>query len=203
VSLHVPQLPSTQWMIGEAEIAAMKPNSILINASRGTVGRIEPLAEAIREKRLVGAAVDVFPVEPKSTKHEFVSPLRGLDNVILTPHIGGSTLEAQANIGLEVAHKLITYSDTGASTSSVNLPEVALPAHPGKHRVLHIHRNIPGVMYEINRILSDGEVNISAQFLQTRDNVGYVVVDLDARSSDMALEKLAKVPGTIRTRVLF
>jgi len=149
----------------------------------------------------------VFPVEPKTTKDEFVSPLRGLDNVILTPHIGGSTLEAQANIGLEVAHKLIPYSDTGASPSSVNLPvnlpEVALPAHPGKHRVLHIHRNIPGVMSEINRILSDGEVNISAQFLQTRDNVGYVVVDLDARSSDMALEKLAKVPGTIRTRVLF
>ncbi|QXL85464.1 phosphoglycerate dehydrogenase [Comamonas sp. NLF-1-9] len=203
VSLHVPQLPSTQWMMGAEQIAQMKPGSILINASRGTVVEIEPLAEAVKAGRIVGAAIDVFPVEPKSTGDEFVSPLRGLDNVILTPHIGGSTLEAQANIGLEVAHKLITYSDTGTSTSSVNLPEVALPAHPGKNRLLHIHRNIPGVMSEINRILSDGEVNISAQFLQTRDNVGYVVVDLDARSSDMALEKLAKVPGTIRTRVLF
>jgi len=203
VSLHVPDLPSTKWMIKAAEIARLKPGAILINAARGTVVEIEPLAQAIRDKKLLGAAIDVFPVEPKSTKDEFVSPLRGLDNVILTPHIGGSTMEAQANIGLEVAHKLITYSDNGTSTSSVNFPEVALPAHPGKHRLLHIHRNVPGVLSQINRILSDNDINIGGQYLQTNEAIGYVVIDLDARSSDLALEKLAQVPGTIRCRVLF
>ncbi|SDM22832.1 D-3-phosphoglycerate dehydrogenase [Oryzisolibacter propanilivorax] len=203
VSLHVPELPSTQWMIGAAEIAAMKPGAILINASRGTVVEIDPLAEAIRSKHLAGAAVDVFPKEPKSNKDEFVSPLRGLDNVILTPHIGGSTMEAQANIGIEVAAKLIRYSDNGTSTTAVNFPEVALPAHEGKHRLLHVHQNVPGVLSQINRILSENDINIAAQYLQTREDVGYVVIDLDARSSDVALEKLGQVPGTLRTRVLF
>ena len=203
VSLHVPELPSTQWMIGAAEIAAMKPGGILINAARGTVVEIEPLAQALRDKKLLGAAIDVFPVEPRSNKDEFISPLRGLDNVILTPHIGGSTIEAQANIGLEVAEKLVKYSDNGTSTSSVNFPEVALPAHPGKHRLLHIHRNVPGVLSEINRILADNHVNISAQYLQTNEAVGYVVIDMDAASSDVALEKLEQVSGTIRSRVLF
>ncbi len=203
VSLHVPELASTQWMIGAAQIAAMKPGAILINASRGTVVEIEPLAEAIRGGRLAGAAIDVFPKEPKSNKDEFVSPLRGLDNVILTPHIGGSTMEAQANIGVEVAAKLIRYSDNGTSTSSVNFPEVALPEQGGRHRLLHIHQNVPGVLSQINGILSDNDVNISAQYLQTREDIGYVVIDLDARSSDVALEKLAQVPGTLRTRVLF
>ena len=203
VSLHVPDLPSTQWMIKAEEIAQMKPGSILINASRGKVVEIAPLAEAIKAKKLLGAAVDVFPVEPKSNKDEFVSPLRGLDNVILTPHIGGSTMEAQANIGVEVAAKLITYSDNGTSTSSVNFPEVALPAHPGKHRLLHIHQNVPGVLSQINRILSENDINIAAQYLQTRGDLGYVVIDLDAKSSDLALQKLAQVPGTIRSRVLF
>ncbi|MBS0391600.1 MAG: phosphoglycerate dehydrogenase [Proteobacteria bacterium] len=203
VSLHVPDLPSTQWMMGAAQIAAMKPGAILINAARGTVVEIEPLAQAIKDKKLLGAAVDVFPVEPKSNKDEFVSPLRGLDNVILTPHIGGSTMEAQANIGLEVAEKLVRYSDNGTSTSSVNFPEVALPAHPGKHRLLHIHRNVPGVLSQINGILSDNQINIAGQYLQTNEAVGYVVIDLDARSSDLALQKLAQVPGTLRCRVLF
>ncbi len=203
VSLHVPELPSTQWMIGAAEIAAMKPGGILINAARGTVVEIEPLAQALRDKKLLGAAVDVFPVEPRSNKDEFISPLRGLDNVILTPHIGGSTMEAQANIGLEVAEKLVKYSDNGTSTSSVNFPEVALPSHPGKHRLLHIHRNVPGVLSEINRILADNHVNISAQYLQTNEAIGYVVIDMDAASSPLALGKLAQVNGTIRSRVLF
>ena len=203
VSLHVPELPSTQWMIGAAEISAMKPGGILINAARGTVVEIEPLAQALRDKKLLGAAIDVFPVEPRTNKDEFISPLRGLDNVILTPHIGGSTIEAQANIGLEVAEKLVKYSDNGTSTSSVNFPEVALPAHPGKHRLLHIHRNVPGVLSEINRILADNHVNIAAQYLQTNEAVGYVVIDMDAASSDVALEKLAQVSGTIRSRVLF
>ncbi len=203
VSLHVPELPSTQWMIGAAEIAAMKPGGILINAARGTVVEIEPLAEALRQRKLLGAAIDVFPVEPRSNKDEFVSPLRGLDNVLLTPHIGGSTMEAQANIGLEVAEKLVRYSDNGTSTSSVNFPEVALPPHAGKHRILHIHRNVPGVLSEINRILADNHINIAAQYLQTNESVGYVVIDMDAASSPLALDKLAQVPGTIRSRVLF
>jgi D-3-phosphoglycerate dehydrogenase len=203
VSLHVPELPSTQWMIGAAEIAAMKQGGILINAARGTVVDIDALAEGIKSEKLWGAAVDVFPVEPGSNNEEFQSPLRGLDNVILTPHIGGSTMEAQANIGGEVAEKLVKYSDNGTSISSVNFPEVALPAHPGKHRILHIHHNVPGVLSEINRIFSDNHINISGQYLQTNEKVGYVVIDIDAASSDLALEKLADVQGTIRSRVLF
>ena len=203
VSLHVPETAATQWMVGAAEIAAMKPGSVLINASRGTVVEIEPLAEALRAGKLLGAAIDVFPVEPRSNKEMFESPLRGLDNVILTPHVGGSTVEAQANIGIEVAEKLVKYSDNGTSTSSVNFPEVALPAHPGKHRLLHIHRNVPGVLAEINRVFAASQINIASQFLQTNEAIGYVVIDIDAAYSDLALAKLAEVPGTIRSRVLF
>ncbi|MDO9404291.1 MAG: phosphoglycerate dehydrogenase [Polaromonas sp.] len=203
VTLHVPETAATQWMIGAAEIAAMKPGSVLINASRGTVVEIEPLAEALRAKKLLGAAIDVFPVEPRSNKDMFESPLRGLDNVILTPHVGGSTMEAQENIGIEVAEKLVKYSDNGTSTSSVNFPEVALPAHPGKHRLLHIHKNVPGVLSEINRVFAANNINIASQYLQTNDAVGYVVIDIDAAHSDIALARLAEVPGTIRSRVLF
>ena len=203
VTLHVPELPSTQWMIGPDEIAAMKPGGILINAARGKVVDIDALAAALKAKKLWGAAIDVFPVEPGSNNEEFVSPLRGLDNVILTPHVGGSTMEAQANIGGEVAETLVKYSDNGTSISSVNFPEVALPAHPGKHRLLHIHQNVPGVLSEINRIFSENHINIASQYLQTDEKVGYVVIDIDAASSDLALEKLAAVSGTIRSRVLF
>ena len=203
VSLHVPELPSTQWMMGAGEFAAMKPGSILINAARGTVVEIEPLALALKDKKLLGAAIDVFPVEPRTNKDEFQSPLRGLDNVILTPHIGGSTMEAQANIGLEVAEKLVKYSDNGTSTTSVNFPEVALPAHPGKHRILHIHRNQPGVLSAINQVFAQLGVNVAAQYLQTSDKLGYVVIDLDAASSEAVQEKLAQVEGTLRCRVLF
>ena len=203
VSLHVPETQATQWMIGAAEIAAIKPGAVFINASRGTVVEIEPLAAALRSGQLLGAAIDVFPVEPKSNKDVFESPLRGLDNVILTPHVGGSTMEAQANIGIEVAEKLVKYSDNGTSTSSVNFPEVALPAHPGKHRLLHIHRNVPGVLAEINQVFAGNGINIASQFLQTNEAIGYVVIDIDAAHSDMALAKLAQVPGTIRSRVLF
>ena len=203
VSLHVPETQATQWMMGAAEIAAMKPGSVLINASRGSVLEIEPLAVALRQKKLLGAAIDVFPVEPRGNKELFESPLRGLDNVILTPHVGGSTVEAQENIGIEVAEKLVKYSDNGTSTSSVNFPEVALPAHPGKHRLLHVHRNVPGVLAEINKVFSDNHINIASQYLQTNEAVGYVVIDIDAAHSDMALAKLADVPGTIRSRVLF
>lgn len=203
VSLHVPETAATRWMIGSAQIAAMKHGGVLINASRGTVVDIEALANALRSRRLAGAAIDVFPEEPRSNDDPFESPLRGLDNVILTPHIGGSTVEAQENIGVEVAQKLVKYSDNGTSTSSVNFPEVALPAHPGKHRLLHVHRNVPGVLSQINKIFSDHHINIAAQYLQTRAEVGYVVIDTDAEHSDLALAKLAEVPGTLRSRVLF
>ena len=203
VTLHVPETQATQWMIGQAQFAVMKSGSVLINASRGTVVEIESLATALRSKKLLGAAVDVFPVEPRSNKESFESPLRGLDNVILTPHVGGSTMEAQENIGIEVAEKLVKYSDNGTSTSSVNFPEVALPAHPGKHRLLHIHRNVPGVLSEINRVFAANNINIASQFLQTNEAIGYVVIDIDAAHSDVALATLHDVPGTIRSRVLF
>ncbi len=203
VTLHVPETASTRWMIGEKEIRAMKKGGILINAARGTVVEIDPLAAALADKHLNGAAIDVFPVEPRSNNDEFVSPLRGFDNCLLTPHIGGSTMEAQANIGLEVAEKLVRYSDNGTSVTSVNFPEVALPSHPGKHRLLHIHQNIPGVMSEINQVFADNGINISGQYLQTNEKVGYVVIDVDAASSELAQQKLHEVKGTIRCRVLF
>ena len=203
ISLHVPETAATKWMIGEKEIRAIKKDGILINAARGTVVDIEALAAAMADKHLLGAAIDVFPVEPRANGEEFISPLREFDNVILTPHIGGSTMEAQANIGLEVAEKLVKYSDNGTSVSSVNFPEVALPSHPGKHRLLHIHRNIPGVMSEINKVFAENGINIAGQFLQTNEEVGYVVIDVDKEYSDLALEKLQHVGGTIRSRVLF
>ena len=203
ISLHVPETPATHSMMSATELGWIKPGGILINASRGTVVDIDALCAVLESGQLAGAAIDVFPVEPRSNKDEFVSPLRGFDNVILTPHIGGSTMEAQANIGEEVAEKLVKYSDNGTSVSSVNFPEVGLPAHPDKHRLLHIHHNVPGVMSEINRVFSEVGVNISGQYLQTNETIGYVVIDLDAVHSDIALEKLKLVEGTIRTRVLF
>lgn len=203
VSLHVPETHATQDMIGATELAQMKQDAILINAARGTVIDIEALCSALKDNKLLGAAIDVFPVEPKSNDEEFYSPLREFDNVILTPHVGGSTMEAQANIGLEVGEKLATYSDTGTSVTSVNFPEVALPAHPGYHRLLHIHENVPGVMSEINQVFSENNINICGQFLQTNEKVGYVVVDVDKEYSELALEKLRNVRGTVRVRVLF
>ena len=203
VSLHVPENRSTGNMIAAEQLAQMKPGSILINASRGTVVDIDALAAQLESGRLGGAAIDVFPVEPRSNDDEFVSPLRRFDNTFLTPHIGGSTIEAQENIGTEVAEKLARYSDNGTSTSSVNFPEVALPEHAGSHRLLHIHHNVPGVMGEINKVFSDNKLNIVAQFLQTNEAVGYVVIDIEAEYSDLALSRLAGIEGTIRCRVLF
>ena len=203
VTLHVPDNRSTRNMIGADELAGMKSGAILINASRGTVVDIEALAAELASGRLGGAGIDVFPVEPRSNDDEFVSPLRQFDNTILTPHIGGSTVEAQENIGTEVAEKLARYSDNGTSTSSVNFPEVALPTHEGSHRLLHIHHNTPGIMGAINRVFSDNNVNVSAQFLQTNQDIGYVVIDIDAEYSDMALSRLTSIEGTIRCRVLF
>ncbi len=203
VSLHVPQLPSTENMIGAPEIQSMKAGAMLINASRGNVVDIEPLARALTEGHLSGAAIDVFPVEPRSNDDEFLSPLRGLDNAILTPHIGGSTMEAQENIGAEVAEKLARYSDNGTTLSAVNFPEVALPEHEGQHRLLHVHRNVPGVMGGINQVFSDTGINICAQYLQTHGDIGYVVIDVDSEYSEMALSKLRNIEGTLRCRVLF
>ena len=203
VSLHVPETGATQDMIGANELAQMQHGSILINASRGTVVDIDALRATPGAGKLGGAAIDVFPVEPRSNDDEFISPLRKFDNTFLTPHIGGSTVEAQENIGMEVAEKLAKYSDNGTTVSSVNFPEVALPEHAGSHRLLHIHHNVPGIMSAINNVFSATGVNVSAQYLQTTDSVGYVVIDVDAEYSDIALEKLAAIDGTIRSRVLF
>ncbi|MDY6921259.1 MAG: phosphoglycerate dehydrogenase [Pseudomonadota bacterium] len=203
VTLHVPETAATQNMIGAEQLARMKPQSILINASRGTVVDIDALANALSERKLLGAAIDVFPVEPRSNEEEFVSPLREFDNVILTPHIGGSTLEAQVNIGAEVSEKFIKYSDNGSTISAVNFPEVALPLHDNVHRILHIHENVPGVLSNINRLFSDNNINICGQYLQTNEEIGYVVIDIDKADSDLALEKLREVEGTIRCRILY
>lgn len=205
VSLHVPETPVTRNMIGAAQLARMRQGAVLINASRGSVVDIDALAEALRSEHLSGAAVDVFPVEPTANDAVFESPLRGMDNVILTPHVGGSTLEAQDNIGVEVAAKLVRYSDNGSTLSAVNFPQVALPEHPSSRRILHIHRNVPGVLSQINEIFSLEHVNINGQYLQTDSTIGYVVIDVDTseqKSQDLRAA-LMKVPGTLRTRVLY
>jgi D-3-phosphoglycerate dehydrogenase len=205
VTLHVPETPLTQGMMGRREFARMKPGATFINASRGTVVDIEAAAEALESRRLRGASFDVFPVEPEGNDEEFVSPLRRFDNVILTPHIAGSTIEAQANIGTEVSEKLVRYSDNGSTLSGVNFPEVSLPEHPGSHRLLHIHENVPGVLSRINGVFSKNRINISGEYLMTNAEIGYVVIDVEAneRSSRTALKSLAAIEGTIRTRVLF
>lgn len=202
VSLHVPETELTQNLIAASELELMKPGASLINASRGQVVDLEALASALKSGHLAGAAIDVFPVEPKGNNDTFVSPLRGLTNVILTPHIGGSTQEAQENIGTEVAHKLIKYSDNGSTLSAVNFPEVSLPVHEHSSRLLHIHRNQPGVLTRINQIFAELGVNISGQYLRTDSELGYVVMDVDSEQADAALEQLKEVPGTIRCRVL-
>jgi D-3-phosphoglycerate dehydrogenase / 2-oxoglutarate reductase len=205
VTLHVPQTPQTAMMMGAGQLSKMRRGTALINASRGTVVDIEALAESLRSGHLSGAAVDVFPLEPTANGEAFVSPLVGMDNVILTPHIGGSTLEAQDNIGIEVAAKLVRYSDNGSTLSAVNFPEATLPEHPHSRRLLHIHRNIPGMLSRINEIFSRENVNIDGQFLQTNGEIGYVVADVST-SEEQAIalkDALASIPGTLRTRVLY
>jgi D-3-phosphoglycerate dehydrogenase len=203
VTFHVPETPRTRGMMGEPQLARMKPGAVLINASRGTVVDIDAACAALESGRLAGGAFDVFPVEPEGNDLEFVSPLRRFDNVILTPHIAGSTIEAQANIGREVAEKLVRYSDNGSTLSAVNFPEVSLPAHPGSHRLLHIHHNVPGVLSRINDVFSQGRINITGQYLMTNARIGYVVTDIEAESSRSVIETLAAIEGTIRARVLF
>ncbi|KAB7775251.1 phosphoglycerate dehydrogenase [Xanthomonas sp. LMG 12460] len=205
VTLHVPETAATRDMIGATQLAQMKPGAHLINASRGTVIDIDALAAALRSGHIGGAAVDVFPIEPKGNGDLFESPLAAHDNVILTPHVGGSTLEAQDNIGVEVAAKLVRYSDNGSTLSAVNFPEVTLPEHAESLRLLHIHRNVPGVLSQINELFSRHNVNIDGQFLRTDPKVGYVVIDVGASEEQAAVlkEELAQVAGTLRTRILY
>ncbi|RCU45666.1 MULTISPECIES: phosphoglycerate dehydrogenase [Corallincola] len=202
VSLHVPETAQTKDMFGATQFAQMKQGSIFINAARGTVVVIDELCDALRSKQVSGAAIDVFPVEPKANGEEFESPLREFDNVILTPHVGGSTQEAQENIGIEVAGKLAKYSDNGSTLSAVNFPEVSLPEHAGCSRLLHIHHNRPGVMNQINQAFAAKEINIAAQYLQTSADIGYVVIDIDTEQADIALAELRAIDGTMRCRIL-
>ena len=203
VTLHVPDTPNTRNMMTAKEFAKMKDGSYFINAARGGCVDIDALADVLESGKVLGAAIDVFPNEPKSTDEEFISPLRRFDNVILTPHIGGSTQEAQANIGLEVAEKLVNYSDTGNTITAVNFPEVSIPFKEGTHRLLHIHQNVPGVLSQINSLFATAGVNILAQNLMTQDDVGYLMMDVDDNNSDKALQMLKDVKETIRVRVLY
>lgn len=203
VSLHVPEIESTKNLMSAERIAQMKKGSILINAARGTVVDLDALANRIADGTLRGAAIDVFPEEPASINDPFESPLCQFDNVILTPHIGGSTLEAQANIGTEVASKFVKYSDNGSTLSAVNFPEVSLPIHTKTKRLLHIHENRPGILNKINQIFVDLNVNIAAQYLQTDPTIGYVVIDVESDDVDTALQRLKAIEGTIRARVLY
>ncbi|MFZ7173147.1 phosphoglycerate dehydrogenase [Avibacterium volantium] len=203
ISLHVPENASTKNLMNAERIAQLKEGSILINAARGMVVDIDALAQALKAGKLRGAALDVFPVEPASINEEFVSPLRGLDNVILTPHIGGSTAEAQENIGTEVASKFVKYSDNGSTLSAVNFPEVSLPEHSGTKRLLHIHENRPGVLNQINQIFVGANINIAAQYLQTDPKIGYVVIDVETDDCSELLQQLREIDGTIRARVLY
>ena len=205
VTLHVPETPETMNLIGPAEIRAMKKGAVLVNNARGTVVDLDALAAALKDGHLLGAAVDVFPVEPARNGEAFVTPLQGLPNAILTPHIGGSTGEAQWRIGEEVSRKLIEYSDTGATFGAVNFPQVQLPARPSGARYLHVHRNVPGVLRQVDEAFARRHLNISAQFLQTSGGVGYVVIDSD-NARDQAEELLADlrgIEGTIRARLVY
>lgn len=205
ISLHVPETPATHGMIGKAEIAAMRKGSYLINNSRGTVVDLDALAEALGSGHLAGAAVDVFPKEPASNSERFVSPLQGLPNVILTPHVGGSTEEAQERIGAEVARKLVDYSDIGSTVGAVNFPQVQLAPRPIGTRFIHVQRNEPGMLRRLNDIFARREVNISAQNYQTDGEIGYVVMEADriGADADAILAEIRALDGTIRARLLY
>jgi D-3-phosphoglycerate dehydrogenase len=206
VSLHVPDTPATRSMIGVRELALMRPGASLLNASRGLVVDVDALARAVESGHLSGAAVDVFPQEPTGRDETFVSPLSRLDQVLLTPHIGGSTEEAQESIGREVADKLIRYSNLGSTLTAVNFPEVSLTDHPGMHRLIHIHRNQPGMLSQVNAVFSRHNVNVCSQFLETDRRLGYVVIDVevnDASDTRAIRKELEAIEGTIRTRLLY
>jgi D-3-phosphoglycerate dehydrogenase len=205
ISLHVPETPATHRMIGPAEIAALKRGAYLINNSRGTVVDLEALAGALRAGHLRGAAVDVFPSEPSSNADRFASPLHGLDNVILTPHIGGSTEEAQERIGTEVARKLIEYSDVGSTVGAVNFPQVQLPPRPSGTRFIQVQQNLPGMLTRLNDVFARRKVNIAAQYYQTDGEIGYVVLEADeiADAGPAILDEIRALEGTIRARLLY
>jgi D-3-phosphoglycerate dehydrogenase len=203
VTLHVPETPQTRNMIGAAELARMRPGACLLNASRGTVVQIEALADAIRRGHVAGAAVDVYPDEPESNSDGFASALRNLPNVILTPHIGGSTEEAQEAIGREVSAALIKYINSGATTGSVNFPQIELPMTPDTHRILNAHKNVPGVLRDINRLVSDHNANIRAQVLSTDPDIGYLIMDLEHDVAQDVKRAIAALPTSIKTRILF
>jgi D-3-phosphoglycerate dehydrogenase len=203
VTLHVPEIPETMNMIGAKELAQMKRGSYLINASRGTVVVIEDLVDAIKSKHIAGCAVDVFPVEPASNKEKFSSPLQGLPNVILTPHIGGSTEEAQKAIGMEVADSFRRFLKIGTSSGAVNFPNVDLPVKQGTSRILNVHKNEPGVLGEINTIISKAGANIEGQYLSTDDKVGYLVMDVHSSHVDQLALDIGKLNRSIRTRVVY
>ena len=203
VTLHVPATPQTHGMVGAAELAAMKKGAYLLNASRGTVVDLQALAAAIKSGHLRGAAVDVYPEEPEENSDGFITPLQNLPNVILTPHIGGSTEEAQVNIGREVATSLLRFLSQGATTGAVNFPQIELPPTRNTHRVINVHRNVPGVLRDINRVVSELDANIHAQILSTNDDIGYVIMDLDHDVVQQVSDRLSLLPTSIRTRVLY
>ncbi len=203
VTLHVPEIKSTENIINKTTLAQCKQGAIIINYARGTVVDLPALRKAILSGHIGGAAIDVFPVEPEKNGDAFDSPMQDLPNVILTPHIGGSTLEAQNNIGLDVSAKLFNYLEKGISTGSHSIPALALPPQEGAHRILHIHNNVPGVLSSINTLLSKNKINILGQYLKTNDTIGYVVLDLDKSLSKNAMELLRSVKGTRKVRVLY
>jgi D-3-phosphoglycerate dehydrogenase len=203
VTLHVPETPQTRNLIGPAELARMKPGACLLNASRGTVVVIDALADAISRGHIAGAAVDVYPDEPESNSDGFASPLRGLPNVILTPHIGGSTEEAQEAIGREVSAALIKLINSGATTGAVNFPQIELPVTKGAHRILNVHKNVPGVLRDINKIVSDFNANIRAQVLSTDPDIGYLIMDLDHGVSGDVKREIGALETSIKTRILY
>ncbi|MBW2461605.1 MAG: phosphoglycerate dehydrogenase [Deltaproteobacteria bacterium] len=203
VSLHVPATDQTHEMIGANEIAQMKPGAALLNLSRGTVVVIPALAEALKSGHLSGAAIDVFPVEPKKNiSDDFVSDLRGLENVVMTPHIGGSTMEAQENIGREVSTALANYFHAGGTTGSVNFPEVELPKAAGAHRITNVHQNVPGVLSELNRIVSEAEGNVTAQVLATQGKLGYLLMDFDQAVADDVAANMNALETTLVARAV-
>ncbi len=203
VTLHVPGLTSTKNLIDAARLKKMKKGSVLINYSRGDVVDLQAVKESLESNHLLGFAADVFPEEPKNNSEKFTTPLQGIPNVILTPHIGGSTQEAQENIGLDVASKLISFLETGSSTGSLSVPALSLPVQQDTHRLLHIHKNVPGVLSEINGLLSRLNVNILGQYLKTNSQIGYVVLDIDRNTPTSVLEEMKKVKNTIRVRSLY
>ena len=202
VTLHVPATPQTEKMIGASELALMRAGSYLLNASRGSVVDLPALAEALRSGHLSGASVDVYPDEPESNSDGFATPLRGLPNVLLTPHVAGSTIEAQEAIGREVATSLIKFVNAGATTGAVNFPQVEVPQARGAHRILNAHRNVPGVLRDINKIVSDLQANIRSQTLATDLEIGYLVMDLDQDVSVEVHQRIAALPTNIRTRII-